>query len=74
MTVVIEQSPGKAVCVGLFKQGREAINKHETIIVVEKDSPSLNPTYDYMLKQSQDIYSGLSWHGTNSIRNIALKQ
>ena len=50
MEVIIEQSPGEAICTGFFKQRRKSANKDFAVTIIEENIPSFNAPHDHMLQ------------------------
>jgi len=60
--VVVEQGPGVAVGFGLRQENAEAGEKICPVLIVKEDGALLDPSDDNVLKQSGNIYAGMSRH------------
>lgn len=65
MKMVVEQGPGVAVGFGLRQEEAEAGEEIEAILIVKENGSFLDPSDDNVLKQSGDIYAGMSGHEDN---------
>jgi hypothetical protein len=65
MEMVVKQGPGVAVGFGLRQEEAEAGEEIETILIVKENGSFLDPSDDNVLKQSGDIYAGMSGHEDN---------
>jgi len=76
MKMVVEQGPGVAVGFGLRQEEAEAGKEIEAILIVKENGSFLDPSDDNVLKQSGDIYAGMSGHEgnisqeTENIKNV----
>lgn len=60
--MVVEQGPGVAVGFGLRQENAEAGEKICPVLIVKEDGALLDPSDDNVLKQSGNIYAGMSRH------------
>jgi hypothetical protein len=76
MKMVVEQGPGVAVGFRLRQEEAEAGEEIETILIVKENGALLDSSDDNVLKQSGDIYAGVSGHEdkisleTENIKNV----
>jgi hypothetical protein len=76
--MVVEQGPGVAVGFGLLQEEAEAGKEIEAILIVKEDGSLLDSSDDNVLKQTGDIYAGVSGHEDNisleteNIKNVPL--
>ena len=65
MEMVAEQGPGVAVGFGLRQEEAEAGEEIKAILNIKENGSLLYPSDDNVLKQSGDIYAGVSGHEDN---------
>ena len=63
--VIVQESPGKAVCTGFSKKSGKAGGKWKAIFVVKEDGAFFNAPDDNMVQNAEYVDSGGSWHGVN---------
>ena len=63
--MVVEQVPGVAAGFRLRQEEAEAGEEIEAILIVKEDGLLLDPSDDNVLRQTGDIYAGMSEHEDN---------